>query len=172
MTQVLSPPGVLPGTERLLALAEERCRKLSVRLTPWRRQVLSILLEAPRPMGAYALLDHLRVMAGPAAPPAIYRALDFLVTQGLAHRLASQSTYVACMTCGAAPGHAHAFLLCQSCGRATEIEDHRVEHAIASMVGRVGFQVFGRTVEVDGLCSGCASHESVKVSTAPAPSTA
>ena len=158
MMQVPAMGGVSPSTEGALAAAEEQCRKAGARLTPLRRRVLGLLFEAPQPLGAYALLEQLQAVTGPVAPPTVYRALEFLLAQGLAHRLSSRSAYVPCMTCGAAPGHAHAFLLCQACGRAIEIEDRQVEQAIATMAGRSGFRALDRTVEVEGLCSGCRSH--------------
>src|SRR3712207_8293286 len=40
-------------------------------------------LEAEQPVGAYALLDKLKTLRSGAAPPTVYRALDFLLEQGL-----------------------------------------------------------------------------------------
>ncbi|RMD92342.1 MAG: transcriptional repressor, partial [Alphaproteobacteria bacterium] len=77
-----------------LARAEARCRESGLRLTPLRRRVLEILLESHRPLGAYDILARLRADGRPAQPPVAYRALDFLVAHGLAHRLHSLNAFL------------------------------------------------------------------------------
>ena len=51
-----------------------------------------------------------------AAPPTVYRALDFLLENGLVHRISSLNAFVGCSL----PGKPHAgqFLLCSGCGAA------------------------------------------------------
>ena len=63
---------------RALAAAEAACLRRGAQLTELRRQVLQLVLEAGQPIGAYALLDRLRGARPGAAPPTVYRALDFL----------------------------------------------------------------------------------------------
>ena len=76
----------LPDPRQALALADVLCRERGVRLTELRRRVLEILWNSPTPLGAYAILDVLREDGRLGAPPTVYRALDFLLEQGLIER--------------------------------------------------------------------------------------
>lgn len=141
-------------TATLLAQAETTCEARGARLTELRREVLGLILEAPGPTGAYDLLDRLRERRGAAAPPTVYRALEFLQEQGLVHRIQSLSAFVGCVE---EHGHRHPaqFLICRICGQATEIEDHDLAHALAAAAERVGFTVASATIEAEGVCAAC-----------------
>jgi Fur family transcriptional regulator, zinc uptake regulator len=79
--------GFTPRTETLLERASAICDSRGVRLTELRRQVLGLILNRESPTGAYDLLDQLRSTRHGAAPPTVYRALEFLQDQGLVHKL-------------------------------------------------------------------------------------
>ena len=70
-----------------LSVAEALCEQRGRRLTPIRRKVLELLLRHGRSLKAYELLDAMREVHPGAAPPTVYRALDFLMDEGLVHRL-------------------------------------------------------------------------------------
>jgi|ERR1700761_5502603 Fur family transcriptional regulator, zinc uptake regulator len=149
--------GFLPHTEMLLQRATEICDGRRVRLTDLRRQVLGLILDRDAPTGAYDLLDQLRNTRHGAAPPTVYRALEFLMEQGLIHKLERLSAYVGCI---AEDDHDHAaqFLICRSCGKVTEIEDHELSHALDDAAKRLGFTVGKATIEAEGQCASCAGH--------------
>src|ERR1700761_9777839 len=86
--------------EQRLDRASEICRRRNVRFTGIRREMLSLILAADRPLGAYDLLDKLKETRKKAAPPTIYRALDFLRTNGLIHRIESLNAFIACSDAG------------------------------------------------------------------------
>src|SRR6188472_2808193 len=65
-------------TADALAHAETLCAQRLQRLTPIRRQVLEVLLESHKPLGAYEIMDRAALNGGRPAPITIYRALDFL----------------------------------------------------------------------------------------------
>src|ERR1700730_2149398 len=69
--------------EDALDRADSVCAARGARLTPIRRRVLEIVWGQHQPIGAYAVLEALqeRAGAGAAAPPTVYRALDFLIAQ-------------------------------------------------------------------------------------------
>ena len=97
----------LPSSEQVATFidqAEQLCERRKLRFTALRKQVLELVCMAEQPVGAYHLLDELRASGRSAAPPTVYRALDFLLEQGLVHRLATNNTYLAC----AHPQHPHA----------------------------------------------------------------
>ena len=147
-------------TEALLDRADAICAERGARLTDLRRQVLGLILQEEQPTGAYDLLDRLRVTRQGAAPPTIYRALDFLLEHGLIHRLERLSAFVGCVAPeDGAHEHAHhaaQFLICRECGRVVEIDDHDLAHALAHAARKAGFSVTKATIEAEGLCGACA----------------
>ena len=147
--------GFSPGTETLLDHAERICEAKNARLTDLRRQVLGLVLESDSPTGAYDLLDQLRATRHGAAPPTVYRALEFLLEQGLIHKLESRSAYVGCVSHGDVD-HAAQFLICRTCGQVTELDDHELAHALEDAARRLGFTVGKATIEAEGRCATCA----------------
>ncbi|MFN8983170.1 MAG: transcriptional repressor [Alphaproteobacteria bacterium] len=144
-----------------LERAEALCQIRGVQLTPLRRDVLRLVLEAEAPIGAYALLDQLKASRAKAAPPTVYRALDFLLEQGLIHRLERLNAFMGCVEAleghdhDHAHDHPHQFLICRGCGATREISDHGVANAISAAAAKAGFSAARATVEIEGLCGKC-----------------
>jgi len=137
-----------------LAAARKHCAARGVRFTALRARVLEILWQSHRPLGAYAILKVLAADGRRGAPPTVYRALEFLCEQGLAHRVASLNAFVGC----AAPGHATQgeFLICAVCGTVAEITDPAIDRAIRHSASARGFDAARHTLEVTGCCPNCA----------------
>ena len=133
--------------------AEKICAERSLRLTDLRKRVLELIWNSHRPVGAYALLDELKPDHPAAAPPTIYRALDFLQEHGLVHRIQSLNAFVGCDD----PEHNHRgfFLICNDCGNAVEIEDRIIDKTVDETAANYGFEVQSRTLEATGLCQQC-----------------
>lgn len=129
------------------------CVSRGARLTPLRKRVLEIIWQSHRPLGAYDILEVLRRDGRSAAPPTVYRGLEFLLEQGLVHRIASLNAFVGCSR----PGHAGPgqFLICEACGIAAEVNDRRLEAAIGDTAESEGFSASGHTVEISGRCPNC-----------------
>ena len=87
-----------------MANAEEICRNAGARLTPIRRKVLEALYATHKPLGAYDLAEMLGPKGRRLAPITVYRALDFLLDQGLIHRVERLNAFVGCVA-PAAHGH-------------------------------------------------------------------
>jgi Fur family zinc uptake transcriptional regulator len=155
MTEHPAPAPTPADVAARLASAEAACAGRGVRLTDVRRDVLRLILQAGEPVGAYALLDSLKALTGGGKPPTVYRALDFLLAQGLIHRVERLNAFVGCHD-GAVHAHAAQFLICRTCGRATEVEDAAVEKAIAAAAASAGFTPARTTVEIEGVCAECA----------------
>ncbi|QKT03074.1 transcriptional repressor [Ectothiorhodospiraceae bacterium 2226] len=136
-----------------LQAAARLCTERGVRLTPLRRRVLELVWSSHRPVGAYALLEMYRAEDRAAAPPTVYRALGFLLDQGLIHRIASLNAYVGCTAPGAP--HGGQFLICSRCGEALELDSTRIQDAVARSAAGAGFAVDHQTIEVTGLCARC-----------------
>jgi Fur family transcriptional regulator, zinc uptake regulator len=137
-----------------LSEAEQLCARQGLRLTALRKRVLELVWASHKPLGAYDILAVLSEADGRrAAPPTVYRALDFLLEHGLVHRIASLNAFIGCSH----PEHAHQgqFLICRGCHAAIELEQASISDAIVAGAAGVGFAVEGQTVEVLGLCAGC-----------------
>jgi Fur family transcriptional regulator, zinc uptake regulator len=136
-----------------LQAATDLCAARGVRLTRLRRRVLELVWQGHRAVKAYDLLRELEPGEGAAKPPTVYRALDFLIGQGLVHRLESLNAYVGCP----APGRRHEgqFLICSQCGEVREMAVPAIDRAIADRAADAGFEVVQRTVEVHGTCRTC-----------------
>lgn len=138
-----------------LRIAEERLAARKARLTPVRRRTLEILLESHKAMGAYEILQRLSQEGFGTQPPVAYRALDFLVEHGLAHRLQRLNAFTACLH----PEHEHApaFLICRSCDKLAEIAAAPLRGQIDKMAKQTGFAVERMTIEAVGLCDTCSN---------------
>lgn len=138
-----------------LRAAEEVCAERGVRLTDLRRRVLELVWRSHRPVGAYDLLEALAAERRRAAPPTVYRALDFLMEQGLVHRIHSLNAFVGCASAGNL--HAAQFLICSDCGDATEFDDPGLGEAIGRLGAERGFHLRTRVIELQGRCARCAA---------------
>lgn len=125
-------------------------------LTPARKLALDILTEANRPVSAYEMIDLMAGAGGKRpAPISVYRALGYLLDNGLAHRLASKNAFVVC-------GHAHGaeepvlFLICEQCGEVKEATSPGLARELAALAGEAGFSPRTRVVEIAGRCVRCA----------------
>ena len=137
-----------------MAHAEKVCARRTQKFTPIRRQVLQALLSSHRPLGAYELVDELAKSISRPAPITVYRALDFLMDNGLVHRIESRNAYLAC-------AHDHdaaamvAFLICDGCGSVGEIPAAPVAQGLNAAARASGFAPKLSVVEITGTCAHC-----------------
>ena len=136
-----------------VAEAERRCAAEGLRLTDIRRRVLEILLDRHKAMGAYDILEVLSAEGLGHQPPVAYRALDFLVANGFAHKIERLNAFVAC-------GHpsgdcAPAFLICRGCEKVAEAQAIPNEGALGASASAAGFVIERAVVEAVGICPDC-----------------
>lgn len=129
------------------------CRDRGLRFTRIRRRVLEIVWNSHKPVGAYDILDSLNGTGRIAAPPTVYRALDFLIEADLVHRLDSINAYVGC----ADPGTSHTgqFLICRECRTVAELDDVDINRLVEQKVSALGFSAVHQMLEIHGLCQDC-----------------
>ena len=163
----MSPKAQIPGLafrdhdharckRELLSAASQLCTRRKLRLTARRRQALEILLASHQPMGAYDILAELN-RTDPdeqIAPPIVYRALEFLLGEGLIHRIESLNAFISC----AQPGHrcGAQFLICRDCDQVAEFEAS--DDGLLAEAGNLGFAVDHSVVEITGVCAECQKH--------------
>ena len=140
--------------EEALQTASAICQNNGVRLTPLRKTVLELVWQSHQPVGAYDVLAQLaKLESRPAQPPTVYRALDFLLEQGLIHRLSSLNAFIGCPH----PGESHhgSFLICKQCRTTQEVDYAAINNAIQSCASEQGFIVSESSIELTGLCRHC-----------------
>src|SRR3954464_14172183 len=98
------------------------------------------------------------------APITVYRALDFLMENGLVHRIESRNAFLAC-------AHDHdaaamvAFLICERCGSVGEIPASPVAQGLNDAARATGFAPKLSVVEITGTCAHCQKGERGKPAT-------
>lgn len=140
--------------EDILRAVEAHCQKNRLKFTDIRRRVLEILLDQEGAMGAYEILDVLRGEGRGAQPPVAYRALDFLTSNGFAHKIERINAFVACTH----PGHDHApaFMICRSCDAVSEAHREPQHSQLNQAAAAQGFVIEHTVVEAEGICAKCA----------------
>ena len=156
----LKPSFPVPGHDHdrcaadALHHAEQVCAGRAQKFTPIRRHVLQALLSSHRPLGAYEVIDELARSMPRPAPITVYRALDFLMENGLVHRIESRNAFLAC-------AHDHgdaalvAFLICDRCGSAGEVPAAQLAQSLNDAARSSGFSPKLSVVEITGTCAHC-----------------
>ena len=115
--------------------------------------MLELLLTEHRAIGAYEILEMLRKDGWNSQPPVAYRALDFLVQHGFAHKVERLNAFIACAT--PETDHAPAFLICRVCEAVAEIQPQLSRGALGRTAKDVGFVIEQAVVEAEGVCPNC-----------------
>ena len=134
---------------------EEICAKQHLRFTETRRRVLEIIWESHRPAKAYDILEKLSDGNTQTKPPTVYRALDFLLDNGMIHKINSLNAYVGCSH----PSNQHQchFLICTECDDVFECCNGTLDKAINSTADKTKFKPISSSVEIQGICHECLS---------------
>ncbi|MEW6989102.1 zinc uptake transcriptional repressor Zur [Colwelliaceae bacterium 6441] len=142
------------NAEQLLEQAKISCQKRGARFTPTREQVFKLLTKHTSAIGAYDLLDELKVIDPAAKPATIYRALDFLSQQGFVHKIESINAFVMCHHFGDC-NHPVQLLICDDCGHVEEIQSNDFDVALKKMATNKGFIISHQIIEAHGACQSC-----------------
>ena len=122
--------------------------------TGMRAEVFEALSAQPRPASAYDIAEAVSNARGKrVAANSVYRILDLFVASNLARRIESANAYIA----NPHPGCRHdcIFLICDSCGRATHLDDDSLTGALVDAARKAGFADIRPVVELRGVCSDC-----------------
>lgn len=141
--------------EKRLKRAELLCGQARVRLTPIRRDLLTLIYSHGEHLTAYELLRLLRSTYPKAEAMTVYRALDFLQKQQLIHRIATQNAYTACDT--PELNHHAQLLLCERCSHAEEVSAILLEKTLRKIAKKNQFILSDKPMEITGICKNCAS---------------
>jgi len=139
--------------ERDVASAQALLAERGARATRARIDVLSALLAADEALSHHDVEGRL-ARGHDIDRVTIYRVLEWLTAQGLAHKVSSDDRVWRFSAAGHAGGgavHAHAHFECSDCGRVICLEEARVP-VIALPAG---FRRRGIEVTVKGTCDAC-----------------
>lgn len=144
--------------DRVIRKAEEHCNHPGAKLTPKRKSILTLLLRSEKPLSAYELAERYQQQFNDAIPPmSVYRMLDFLMGENLAHKLSSENKFVACAHI--ACDHQHQvpqFLICDRCNTVKEIAIGKdIIDALDSNVTAAGYHLINHQLELHCLCNAC-----------------
>ena len=138
---------------------------LGTKLTAKRGQVLEGLLVSKKAVSAYELTDVCRDTLGyELLPMSVYRILEFLENNQLAHRLNTSNKYIACahISCD----HQHQppqFLICKSCHKVEEVEvPTSIMESVVKSTRSAGFTLASDHLEIECFCTDCDASKEVE----------
>lgn len=133
--------------------AEDICAQKGVRLTEQRKEVFEYIWESHKPVKAYEILEKIAGETGKIQPPIVYRALDFLMENGLIHRIDSLNAFTGCLD--PQSNHDTVFLICTTCGNADEYMSSDIKLAVSKAAKSNNFAAERTTIEISGQCEIC-----------------
>jgi Fur family zinc uptake transcriptional regulator len=122
--------------------------------TAMRAAIFEALASFDKPASAYDIADKVSKKQGRrVAANSVYRILDLFVTSNLARRVESANAYVA----NDHPGCLHdcIFLICDSCGQTTHIDNDTLSGGVRDAARDAGFAPVRPVIEVRGTCGEC-----------------
>ena len=143
---------------KLIEQAEQRCKTNGSRLTVKRKQVLSLLLSSDKALSAYELVKAYKAETGKTLPAmSVYRILEFLEREHLAHRLELANKYVACKQINSKHEHVVSqFLICGQCQKVKEISiESSAMTELKKSVKNAGFYLTSPQLEMHCICEDC-----------------
>ncbi|NML05913.1 transcriptional repressor [Sphingomonas sp. G-3-2-10] len=141
------------GTD-LTRAAQTTLEKSGEQWTTMRERVFEALAGFDKPASAYDIAEAVSKVEGRrVAANSVYRILDLFVGSNLARRVESANAYVA----NAHPDCLHdcIFLVCDSCGQTTHIDDDTITKSVRSAAQGTGFSPVRPVIEVRGKCADC-----------------
>ena len=122
--------------------------------TAMRASIFETLAAFDKPASAYDIADAVSKRQGRrVAANSVYRILDLFVGANLARKVESANAYVA----NAHPDCLHdcIFLVCDTCGQTTHLDDDRITANVRHVAEAAGFSPERPVIEVRGKCADC-----------------
>jgi Fur family zinc uptake transcriptional regulator len=130
------------------------CQEKGAKLTPTREAVLDILWQSRCPQGAYQVQEQLsKTLGKKIAPPTVYRALEFLLSLGLIHRISSLNAYIGCPFPKSI--QSNLFMICDNCGTTAQVIHYPLNEILQKISDKTSFKLESQSIELIGLCPLC-----------------
>jgi Fur family zinc uptake transcriptional regulator len=142
--------------ESLAQAAQATMEKSGEQWTQMRAAIFDALASFDQPASAYDIAEKVSQTQGRrVAANSVYRILDLFVGSNLARRVESANAYVAndhpdCL-------HDCIFLICDSCGQTTHIDNDSLSGGVRDAAKKAGFAPQRPVIEVRGRCGECES---------------
>ena len=143
-----------PNSPGLTEAARDSMQRAGEQWTDMRAAVFDALAGFEKPASAYDIAEAVSQVQGRrVAANSVYRILDLFVGANLARRVESANAYVAnrhpdCL-------HDCIFLICDTCGQATHIDDDALAGGVRDAAKKAGFAPVRPVIEVRGTCGAC-----------------
>lgn len=138
----------------LEAEAQAALEKAGEQWTPMRATVFAALAAFDRPASAYDIAESVsKSEERRVAANSVYRILDLFVAKNLAQRVETANAYV--VNAHPACRHDCIFLVCDTCGQTTHIDDDALTQRVRQAAGAAGFTPDRPVIEVTGRCANC-----------------
>mgnify|MGYP003739343175 CR=1 FL=1 len=119
-----------------------------------RAAIFDAISQQEKPASAYDIADLVSAQRGKrVAPNSVYRILDLFVANNIVRRVESANAFIA----NSHPGCLHdcIFLICDSCGHTTHIDNDRIAGDVRAAASASGFAPARPVIEVRGKCADC-----------------
>jgi Fur family transcriptional regulator, zinc uptake regulator len=149
----MSRKNTLDEPRSVIDQATQFCEKQKERLTKPRLEVLRVLADSSKPLGAYEIMNELRDALQNPKPPTVYRAIDFWLQHGFIHRIESLNAYIVCQA-----DHRHSgsqFMICDDCGGVTEAHVCKLPEVFENAASSNCFNFSSWNIEIHGICVDC-----------------
>ncbi len=140
--------------DALTDAAKAALTKTGEQWTDMRASIFDALAGFDKPASAYDIAEAVSKSQGRrVAANSVYRILDVFVNANVAMRVESANAYIA----NAHPDCLHdcIFLVCDTCGQATHIDDDALTSGVRSAAKKAGFNPVRPVIEVRGTCGDC-----------------
>ncbi|EOD77505.1 Zinc uptake regulation protein ZUR [Grimontia indica] len=144
--------------DALIEKVAQKCKAKGKQLTAKRKLVLKALVHSEKSLSAYELVDYCKTEFGQSVQPmSVYRSLDFLEGEHLAHKLKVSNKFIACshVSCD----HEHGvpqFLICAKCDKIIEQAiDPKLASSLQLGARKEGFTVVSPQLEITCVCDDC-----------------
>ncbi|MFM6853965.1 MAG: Fur family transcriptional regulator [Sphingopyxis sp.] len=122
--------------------------------TGMRADIFAAIAQQDKPASAYDIADLVSSRRGKrVAPNSVYRILDLFVANNIVRRVESANAFIA----NSHPGCLHdcIFLICDTCGQATHLDDDSIANTVRAAATASGFAPARPVIEVRGKCADC-----------------
>ncbi len=143
-----------PQGRELATAAQATLEKSGEQWTSMRASVFDELAKFDKPASAYDIAEAVSKREGRrVAANSIYRILDLFVAANLVRRVESANAYIT----NAHPDCLHdcIFLVCDSCGQTTHLDDDVITRGVRNVAQAAGFSPERPVIEVRGKCADC-----------------
>ena len=148
--------GINMKNQKVIARAQQYCLANREKFTLPRRRVLEVLVSQPGALGAYDIIKALSDTGNEVNPPTVYRAIDFWVKHGFAHKIETLKAYIAC--CNQHPHQHSIMMVCDRCQKIKEISLKSLPQQLKTILKECQFNLAKSIMEITGCCQDCHDH--------------